>query len=452
MLKQLTMPLMLLLLLVDYASALRLAAGSTDKEVGFVARDATNFHDRETGFSSFTVVYAIDGGTDVTMSTPTILEADSSTLPGVYWLTVDEGGMTTLQAGDDTAELIVHITHAGMDPVTRVIEIYRPKITEGQIVTASGGNANANMVLISGDSTAADNLESMFDGTGYNDDNAPSTQLQISTLAGGIAVSTIATGRVLTEGEETLTYTATATRDSSYYEVASDSISDDIDVHLIFNTGSGDNLPVTFHMDGYYEDNNAPANSTLLIQAYNFNIAAWDTIDILSDSASPLALDLPLHVHDVDPSGGNEGDVHIRFKLVATEVSQNIRIDHATVGYVSGGLTVAAVADGVWDEDVVLAHDVANSAGFLLETVQSDTTIDLPSQISDAHIATDTDIATVQALLDTSGTLYDNIVSIKAFWDSLTITGGLLEIDLKKLDGTAVKSTSGNIHALPGNI
>lgn len=54
--------------------------------------------------------------------------------------------------------------------------------------------------------------------------------------------------------------------------------------------------------------------------------------------------------------------------------------------------------------------------------------------------------------LNAGGTLYDNIVAIKALWDSLTITGGLLEIDMKKLDGTAVKSTNGNIHALPGNI
>ena len=41
---------------------------------------------------------------------------------------------------------------------------------------------------------------------------------------------------------------------------------------------------------------------------------------------------------------------------------------------------------------------------------------------------------------------------IQAYWDSLTITGGFLEIDIKAVDGTTVKSTNGNVHALPGNI
>ncbi len=50
---------------------------------------------------------------------------------------------------------------------------------------------------------------------------------------------------------------------------------------------------------------------------------------------------------------------------------------------------------------------------------------------------------------DYAGTVLN---AIEAFWDSLTITGGYLETDLINLDGTAVKSTSGNIHALPGNI
>lgn len=42
--------------------------------------------------------------------------------------------------------------------------------------------------------------------------------------------------------------------------------------------------------------------------------------------------------------------------------------------------------------------------------------------------------------------------AIFARWNALTTTDGLLETDMKKLDGSAVKSTNGNIHALPGNI
>ncbi len=389
------------------------------------------------------------------------------------------------------------------------------------------GPTNAEMEARTVSATAAVNLEKMYDGTGYNDDNAPSTQLQISTLAGGIAVSTIVTGITIADpggGEQTLTYAATVTHDGIYHEVASDASGNDIDFYYTFNTGGGDNLPVDFHFHGYYEDNNAPASSTMVIQSYNFNIAAWETIATLTDSANDIGLDLPLHVHDVDPGGGGEGDVRIRFNLTTPEVSQNVRINHATVGYVSGGLTIAAIADGIWDEVIVSAHDTSNTAGALLDSpgdwttatgfaVASDVTTahsttdalingiddnpwdagtrtltastnfndvstsDLDTALSDIkldhliNIAVDTNLQTTvhddsvigyilakanvsnyDRTADSQEALGDVIAAIKILWDSLTITGGYLETDMINLDGTAVKSTNGNIHAVPGNI
>jgi hypothetical protein len=63
------------------------------------------------------------------MTTPTINETDGTNMPGVYKLLLDED--MTIDAGDDTQEMCFHITHAGMAPVTRTIELYRPKITAG---------------------------------------------------------------------------------------------------------------------------------------------------------------------------------------------------------------------------------------------------------------------------------------------------------------------------------
>ncbi len=240
-------------------------------------------------------------------------------------------------------------------------------------LNSSAGVVEADSVKLSGDATAADNLEATYDGTGYAEDSAPSTQIQLTTVSGGVSVAVTANDSVVTEGEETLTYAATATDDGNYYEVASDAISDDIDFYLVFNTGDGMNLPVSFHLHGRYEDNNAPANSTLLIQSYNFNIADWDTIDILSDTSGDIDLILPLHIHDVDSEGGGEGDVRIRFKLSATEVSQVILIDHATVNYVSGGLTAAAI----W----------ANPTRILTALDEDDTTIDLDTAIQASAVA-----------------------------------------------------------------
>lgn len=289
------------------------------------------------------------------------------------------------------------------DALTQIILI-RTVVGDPQnlATTTAGGLAalasGVNMTSISGDSAAADNLEATYDGTGYNDDVAPATQLQLTGIGGGVSIATIATGSTVTEGDETLTYEATATHDDSYYEVASDTTpvaSEDIDFYLTFNTGDGMNFPIFFHLHGYYEDNNAPANSTLNIQSWNFDTSAWNTIATLSDSASDIDLDLPLHVHDVDPDGGGEGDVRIRFKLVATEVLQNMRIDHASVNYVSGAVSAAEVADAVWDEVIVSAHDTSNTAGALLDSPGdwiTATGFAVASDVTTAHTTTDAKI------------------------------------------------------------
>ena len=238
------------------------------------------------------------------------------------------------------------------------------------------GPTNAEMEARTVSATAAGNLEDTYDGTGYNNDVAPATQVQVATLAGGIALRTAATGINIDEpngGEQTLTYAATTTHDGSYHEVASDDAGNDIDFYYTFNTGDGDNLPVDFHFVGYYEDNNAPANSTMVVQVYDFSAVTWVTIATLTDSSGDVTLDLPLNVHDVDPSGVTEGEVRIRFNLTTPEVTQNVRIDYATIGFVSGagGLTAAAVVDE-WE-----TQSQADPTGFhvnLLEVEDADAT------------------------------------------------------------------------------
>ena len=136
---------------------MRIASGKLDSVLYFVAVDATDYVTRETGLSSFTVVRSRNGGADAAYTTPTVTEIDSSTMPGVYTLLVDED--TTITSGADSEEYCVHITHAGMAPVTRTIELFRRDTTSGQTLTVASGVSNANAVQISGSSTAADNLE-----------------------------------------------------------------------------------------------------------------------------------------------------------------------------------------------------------------------------------------------------------------------------------------------------
>jgi hypothetical protein len=116
---------------------MRFVSGDTTKYLYFVAVDATDLKTRETGLSSFTVYRSRNGGAAAAMTTPTINETDATNMPGVYELLLDED--MTLDAGDDSQEMVFHITASGMAPVTRTIELYRAKITAGETLTVSSG-------------------------------------------------------------------------------------------------------------------------------------------------------------------------------------------------------------------------------------------------------------------------------------------------------------------------
>ena len=115
---------------------MRFVSGTTDQYLYFVAVDSTDLKTRETGLTSFTVYRSRNGGAAVAM-TPTINETDQTNMPGVYELLLDED--MTLDAGDDSQEMVFHISHAGMADVTRSIELYRPSVTAGETLTVSSG-------------------------------------------------------------------------------------------------------------------------------------------------------------------------------------------------------------------------------------------------------------------------------------------------------------------------
>src|SRR5262245_56471690 len=101
---------------------MRFRSGVVDQYIYFVAVDATDLITRETGLSSFTVYRSRNGGAAASFTTPTINETDTSNMPGVYELLLDED--MTIDAGDYTQDFALHITHAGMAPVTMSFELY----------------------------------------------------------------------------------------------------------------------------------------------------------------------------------------------------------------------------------------------------------------------------------------------------------------------------------------
>jgi hypothetical protein len=125
---------------------MRIPSGTTDKYIYFVAVDATDFTTRETGLTTWTVYRSRNGGAAAAYTTPTINETDSTNMPGVYELLLDED--MTIGSGNDTEEIALHITHAGMAPVTRTIELYRPKITVGVTQVAQTADNNTKLTAI----------------------------------------------------------------------------------------------------------------------------------------------------------------------------------------------------------------------------------------------------------------------------------------------------------------
>jgi len=133
----------------------RIPSGVTDQVIYFVAVDATDLKTRETGLTSFTVYRARNGGAAVAYTTPTITEVDATNMPGVYSLLLDED--MTIGAGNDSEEVVLHITEAAMAPVTRTFELYRPKITMGNTLdVTAGGTAGINWGNIENPATVVD--------------------------------------------------------------------------------------------------------------------------------------------------------------------------------------------------------------------------------------------------------------------------------------------------------
>lgn len=100
---------------------MRITSGTTDQVIYFVAVDPTDLKTRKTGLSSFAVYLSRNGGAAAPMTTPTVTEVDGTNMPGVYKLLLDED--MDMDGGNDTEEMVFHITQASMAPVTRTIEL-----------------------------------------------------------------------------------------------------------------------------------------------------------------------------------------------------------------------------------------------------------------------------------------------------------------------------------------
>ena len=236
---------------------MRIASGTTDQYLYFVAVDSTDFTTRETGLSSFTVYRSRNGGAATAMTTPTVAEVSSANMPGVYTLLLDED--MTIGSGNDEEDMIFHITHAGMAPVSIKIELYRPKITIGNTLdVTSTGAAGIDWSNIENATTAVN-----LSGTNIDTDQV------VASVSGAVGSVTGNVGGIAGT-IQTLDALDTA-QDAQHAQTQSD----------IAGLNDLSAAQVNAEVDTALADYDAPTNTEMVAAFTEIKGATWATTDTL---------------------------------------------------------------------------------------------------------------------------------------------------------------------------
>jgi len=260
--------------------------------------DVTDGVTEETGLGGVTVEVSKNGGAWATRNdaTATVHQAE-----GWYSCVLDATDTGT--AGILRIKCQTPATHL---PVWHSFSVLDAAAYDSIISGTVGIVANA--IAVSGDATAADNLEAMFDGTGYTNDAAPATQEQIGNIANvSAATNKPASSYTLTTGTQTVgTFASTAAFDGSPHTHTSTAGA--LDLYYEFLIGAGVPTDVVLHT--YLTSN----NDDIEVHGYDWISAGWVQIGtILGKNSTTYETDsFPMFI-DMVGNGADEGKVRIRF-------------------------------------------------------------------------------------------------------------------------------------------
>jgi len=210
-------------------------------------------------------------------------------------------------------------------------------------------------VAVSLSPTAVANLEDTYDGTGYTNDNAPSTQEQVGRLtSGSAAINTTAESFEKKGSEpETNTYTSTSEEDGTFHIVEDDGGS--TDCYYQFDVG-GNGVPVSITWVGYAQSK----SDSYAIYAYNYILATYEQIGTVVASNGTTKV---THIYELTNghvgTGVNLGKVRFKFLSVdgtafATDrILCSYSIITKSVGYANGAIWVDTNASNTSSEDYV---------------------------------------------------------------------------------------------------
>lgn len=446
---------------------MRVNPGSTNVSVYFyIVQDASAtspgepvtgllFSDIETGGSAS---YARQGAARVDLTLITLASAsaahadggfilvDDTNMPGVYRCDYADA---TFASGVDQVTLSIVVASAKNAVASPIyVDISTDTVTDAiKVVTDKfaftvANQVDANALAISGDTTAADNLEATYDGTGYTDDNAPAKQSQvtnISTVGAAVHVSAIASpgGFVLTTGSEVNTEDATVALDGTKHELTD--AAGTLDGLYKFTIG-GDAAPVSVTFTGNFNSNND-----------SFNIFGNTGTD-----GTPVWVQLGT-IEGVNSTSNTVHTFNMFNNMIVTDVAGQVQVRVQATGLTSSSFDVDQVF--VSKSDTSRSVGYANGRIFLNTNANNTSTESFVDGVADNPVstiaavktlATNVGLSDIHAINGSSFTLAENSDNESYFGDNYSLALGGQSCAEIYIQGASVSgigtSATGHMH------
>lgn len=216
-----------------------------------------------------------------------------------------------------------------------------------------------DVVKISGDATAADNLELMYDGAGYTDDTAPASRLQLAGVGAGSGGSinigntqdnidgAIVDGVTFVGTETSGTNASVNGEDGAFHNITGAGTGNDfIDLVYQFDVGGG-RIASDLLFAGYLSG----VMNALPVEAWNGS--TWDQIGTIpgQPGSSVSEHSFPLLIQHTG-TGANLGKVFIRFHNTAAQTNPDLFIDLALAQAVNIGQSIGYADGAIWVDTV----------------------------------------------------------------------------------------------------
>lgn len=227
----------------------------------------------------------------------------------------------------------------------------------GTAVTLSATTTKPEVDInsVSDDATAANNLELMYDTTGYTDDTAPASRLQVGNLSvGSGGISTVAESFVKAGAEpETNTFTSTFAEDGTFHIVEDDVTS--TDVYYQFDLG-GSGIPQSVTWVGYAQSN----GDSYTVHFWNWAGASYDQVgSITATNGTTTSIETYTATTAHVGTGADLGKVRFRFlssdgTAVATDrILVTYTVSSQSIGYEGGAVWIDTSASNTNTESFV---------------------------------------------------------------------------------------------------